>query len=137
MTEHSKEHTCERVKVNKWNGAKVKIALDDALRDVMVDRGYVEDFTATDVKLFVTTLAVAIAGYGLYFRCAWRESVSPSPDSSPPCGAALSAEILKSIVSSVHNKTFTRWGPHDADALLLTSPSGIGNLPSVCMHASP
>lgn len=58
----------ERVKVNKWNGSKVKFALDDALREIITNRGYVEDFKSTDIRLLVTTVAVAIASYGLYYR---------------------------------------------------------------------
>lgn len=66
----------ERVKVNKWNGGKVKIALDDALRDVILDRGYVEDHKSTDLKLLITTVAVAIAGYGLYYS--WKRTLQES-----------------------------------------------------------
>lgn len=58
----------ERVKVAKWNAGKVKIALDDALKDAIQHRGYVEDFSATDLRLGLTFLAILVSGYGLYFR---------------------------------------------------------------------
>lgn len=60
----------EPIKVAKWNAVKVKIALDDAVRDAFMKRGYVEDFSSTDMKLIATAAAIAIAGYGIYYRYA-------------------------------------------------------------------
>jgi hypothetical protein len=64
----SATETNEPIKVAKWNGSKVKIALDDAVRDAVLKRGFVEDFSSTDIKLLATAVAIAVAGFGIYYR---------------------------------------------------------------------
>jgi hypothetical protein len=68
VVETTSDAAPEQIRVAKWNGSKVKIALDDVVREAVLKRGFVEDFTSTDMKLLATSIAVAIAAYGIYYR---------------------------------------------------------------------
>eukprot|EP00123_Amoebidium_parasiticum_P009019 comp19164_c0_seq1/m.21849 comp19164_c0_seq1/g.21849 ORF comp19164_c0_seq1/g.21849 comp19164_c0_seq1/m.21849 type:complete len:199 (-) comp19164_c0_seq1:349-945(-) len=67
MATVTKTETPETVPVEKWNGQKVRFALDDAVKEAFKKHHYEESHTYTDIKLFFSFLAVAIAGFGLAY----------------------------------------------------------------------
>ncbi|KAL0849537.1 hypothetical protein ABMA28_013807 [Loxostege sticticalis] len=58
--------TPEVVKINKWDGAAAKNAIDDAIREVFTgDLKCKESFALIDGRLFLCALAVGVALYAL------------------------------------------------------------------------
>ncbi|CAG9784078.1 unnamed protein product [Diatraea saccharalis] len=58
--------TSEVVKINKWDGAAAKNAIDDAIREVFTgDLKCKESFALIDGRLFLCALAVGVALYAL------------------------------------------------------------------------
>ncbi|XP_063359013.1 signal peptidase complex subunit 2 [Cydia amplana] len=58
--------TSEVVKINKWDGAAAKNAIDDAVREVLTgDLKCKESFALIDGRLFLCALAVGVALYAL------------------------------------------------------------------------
>ncbi|KAL4712806.1 hypothetical protein ACJJTC_011876 [Scirpophaga incertulas] len=56
----------EAVKINKWDGAAAKNAIDDAIREVFTgDLKCKESFALIDGRLFLCALAVGVALYAL------------------------------------------------------------------------
>jgi len=54
------------VTINKWDGGAVKNSLDDAVKDILLERyKYVESFKLIDGRLFLCAVAVGIALFAL------------------------------------------------------------------------
>lgn len=65
-TEALKREFFQTVKINKWDGAAAKNAIDDAIRKVLTEElKCKESFLLIDTKLFICALAVGVAVYAL------------------------------------------------------------------------
>ncbi|KAL4220730.1 Signal peptidase complex subunit 2 [Mactra antiquata] len=67
------------VKIDKWDNAALKNALDDGAKKVMLDKfGFTESHRLMDGRLFICTIAVAFAMFALIW-----DYFNPFPESRP------------------------------------------------------
>ncbi|KAL3848359.1 hypothetical protein ACJMK2_019224 [Sinanodonta woodiana] len=67
------------VKIDKWDTAALKNALDDGAKKVMLDKfGFVENHNLMDMRLLICTIAVAFAMFALIW-----DYLRPFPESRP------------------------------------------------------
>lgn len=67
------------VKIDKWDTAALKNALDDGAKKVMLDKfGFTESHRLTDGRLFICTIAVGFAMFALIW-----DYFNPFPESRP------------------------------------------------------
>eukprot|EP00118_Oscarella_pearsei_P011884 m.83384 g.83384 ORF g.83384 m.83384 type:complete len:197 (+) comp36342_c0_seq5:34-624(+) len=97
------------VKVDKWDGTKVKNALDDAAKKFLGNTGCVETHRVTDARLFICTVACSLSLLALIY-----DYLFPFPKSKPiltfcSVGYFILMGVLTLFVM-VKEKNYVYWG---------------------------
>ncbi|KAI6191856.1 TAF domain-containing protein [Aphelenchoides bicaudatus] len=85
----------EPIRVNRWDGNSTKYAIDDSIKKVVTNSyKWKEKHILMDIQLVISFIAVAVAGFGLYYDFRF-----PYPASSTVCAVCcISYFVLISVL---------------------------------------
>nr|CAH8876482.1 unnamed protein product [Trichobilharzia regenti] len=90
--------TPKEVVINKWDVGSLKLALDDAAKELFMKKlGLVETHRLFDGRLFLCTISVLIAGFGVLF-----DYIYPHPRSRTVLIVCISLYFIMSAIITLY-----------------------------------